>query len=71
MLSMKEIRPNVFELVESILGWTDTKKTSWFYDLNEMLVSEKPDFPKGMYTRELTNQTLSWFNVHYRPLLEE
>lgn len=70
MLAMKEIRPNIFELKESIMGVTMTKVTYWYYDLTRNLVSEKPNFPDEMITRSLDKADRMWFERYYRPLLK-
>lgn len=69
MIELREIRKDVFELKESILDFSDPKKTNWYWDLNRRLISEKPDFPDSMLTRELTNEQLDTFEKHYRLLI--
>ena len=70
MLTLKQIDNNVYHLTETSMGWHDTTTTNWYYDLDQKLVSEKRDFPKGLYTRELTDIRLDWFNKYYLPKLQ-
>ena len=36
------------------MGWTQTDRVDWFYDIDRGLVSEKPEFPEGLYTNTMT-----------------
>lgn len=71
MLTLKEIKPNIFELIETMHGWCDTcgYEAHWYWDLNKKLLSEKEDFPDTIQTRKLTTEQLLRFEEHYRPLI--
>ena len=70
MLTLKEIKPNIFELIEIIQGWIGNDYiTHWYWDLDKMLISEKEDFPDTIQTRKLTTEQLLRFEEHYRPLI--
>ena len=68
-LKITEIKPNVFEIIESIHGFNDTKRTSWYYDLDRNLISEKEDFPKSDWgiTRDMSQADIDWFENYHRP----
>ena len=70
MLSMKEIKPNVFELKETIMGWDKDTITYWYWDLIRKLISEMSDFPDSMRTRVFSDNDLTRFENFYRPLLK-
>lgn len=69
MISLKEIKPNIFELTETLPSWYGNKLTFWYWDLDKRLLSEKSDFPDNMRTRKLTEADLDWFEINYRPLI--
>lgn len=69
MITVKEIKPNIFELVETIIGFTHDTKTSWYWDLDKKLLSESINFPVNMLTRPLTEADLVRFETIYKPLI--
>ena len=67
MITVTETAPKVYHIVQTTHGWTGDQVQHWYYDLNKKLISEKPDFPKGMYTREMVPANYMWFTRHHLP----
>lgn len=68
MITVKEIKPNIFELIETI-GWFGDIVCEWYWDLDKKLISESADFPKNCLTRYLNDDDLLRFEERYKPLI--
>ncbi len=67
MITVEQTGIGFYTLIESSMSFIDTKKTYWYYDLNKKLLSEKSDFPEGLYTRKLTDKDIDYFNQWFLP----
>ena len=73
MITIKDLDPvdGVYVVTETILGWNGDKKTNWYYDVKNMLLSERPDFPEGAYTRKMSNAQLTRLNMWVKTRMEK
>ena len=73
MLLVKWIdkQKNILVVTEVIHSFYETIKTNWYYDLNKKIVSEKEDFPEGLYTTKLDQYKIDWVNKYYIPLIKK
>lgn len=66
MVTLKEISPNIFELIESAFG---SEIVIIYWNLDKKLISEKRHFPDDIRTRKLTEADLDYFEEFYKPLI--
>ena len=61
MIKIHKIKPTIYEVIEIIHCAQETKTTSWYYDLDKELISEKTDFPPSLngLTRRMSEAQMS------------
>lgn len=70
MLEIKKISENVIEVKETLMGFTNTKYSFWYYDIKNWLVSshgKENDVPD----RVMTESGIDWCKKYYIPKIKE
>ena len=67
MITVSRDSKGIYCVTQTIYSFTDTEVTNWYYDLVNNLVSERADFPEGLYTDTISAHQLEWFNKYHLP----
>ena len=72
MITVFKIKDREIYIVTEVLhSFSNTKITKWYYDMDKLLISEDPNFPIGMLTRNLSDTQIKLFNDYYLPKAKE